>query len=156
MSKIITKFYDAFHQLDADTMISLYGNAISFEDPAFGKLQGERAKRMWQMLCASQKGKPFKIDYHDVTETEHAGSAVWEAHYTFSKTGRPVHNIITANFRLKDGKIIEHVDDFSLHKWASQAMGFKGKLLGGTAFFKRQLQKQTNAMLDTFIDKIEK
>ena len=31
--------------------------------------------------------------------------------------------------RFADGKIIEHSDAFSLHKWASQALGFTGWLL---------------------------
>ncbi|MDO1500777.1 nuclear transport factor 2 family protein [Winogradskyella maritima] len=156
MSEIITTFYNAFHQLDANTMVKQYHNDIIFEDPAFGRLQGKRSKAMWQMLCSSQKGKDFKIDYHSVTETTSEGSAIWEAYYTFSKTGRRVHNIIHASFTIEDGKITKHTDDFNLHKWASQAMGFKGKLLGGTGFFKRQLQKQTNAMLDTYITKTEK
>ena len=71
----------------------------------------------------------------------------------FSKTGRKVHNIVNAEFEFKDSKIIKHTDSFNLHKWASQAIGFKGSLLGGTTFFKNKLNLQTRKMLNDFKEK---
>ncbi|MFT4771922.1 MAG: hypothetical protein ACI9D1_001957, partial [Cryomorphaceae bacterium] len=89
-----------------------------------------------------------------VKASDQAGSAHWEAKYTFSKTGRKVHNSIDATFEFSDGKIIKHTDDFDLKKWAKQAMGLKGALLGGTGFFKKKLQEQTNGMLAKFESKL--
>jgi limonene-1,2-epoxide hydrolase len=151
MENVITKFYEAFNNLDADTMCSCYHNDIIFEDPAFSVLNGERAKAMWQMLCASQKGKDFKVMSSNISATENKGSAHWEAFYTFSKTGRKVHNKIDAKFEIKDGLIIKHTDTFNLHKWASQAIGIKGLLFGGMGFFKTKLQRQTNNLLDKYM-----
>ena len=151
MKKLIETFYTALHHSDGSTMISCYHDDIVFEDPAFGILKGERAKAMWLMLCASQNNKEFKVEYSNITANEHKGSAHWEAHYTFSKTGRPVHNIIDATFEFKDGLIIKHTDEFNLHKWAKQAIGVKGIFFGGMQFFKNKLQTQTNAILDKFI-----
>lgn len=153
MENVITNFYKAFSQLDANTMCSYYHEDIVFEDPAFGILKGEKAKAMWQMLCESQKGKNFKVVASDIKSNDNNGSAHWEAFYNFSKTGRKVHNKIDAQFEFKEGLIIKHTDDFNLHKWAKQAMGFKGLLLGGTGFFKNKLQKQTNYMLNKFQEK---
>lgn len=150
MEELITKFYTAFKNLDAETMVSYYHDDIVFEDPAFGVLKGEHAKNMWLMLLASQKGKDFKVTFSDVKANKNSGTALWEAKYVFSKTGRHVHNKVSAYFEFKDGLIIKHTDTFNLHKWASQAIGLKGKLLGGTNFFKRELQKQTNSLLDKF------
>ncbi len=150
MQSLIEEFYTAFNNLDAETMISCYHKDIVFEDPAFGELKGEHAKNMWRMLCASQKGKDFTVEFSNVSVDGEKGSAHWEAHYNFSKTGRRVHNKIDANFIFEEGKIISHKDDFNLHKWASQALGFKGKLIGGTNFFKRKLQSQTNHLLSKF------
>jgi ketosteroid isomerase-like protein len=150
MSNTIEQFYEAFHHLDAEKMVNLYHPDIEFEDPAFGKLKGERAKNMWRMLCRSQKGKDFRISYtisHFEYEKAHAN---WEAFYTFSQTGRKVHNRISASFILKDGLIIKHVDDFNLYAWSKQAMGLKGFLLGNTSFFKKKLHQQTNKLLDDF------
>ena len=150
MNKLIEKFYSAFTNLDAETMADCYHPDVVFEDPAFGSLQGERAKNMWRMLCSSQKGKNFIVTFSEIKTSKNNGSAKWEAIYNFSKTGRKVHNKISAKFEFKDGLIFRHTDNFNLHKWATQAIGFKGKLLGSTGFFRKKLQKQTNSLLDKF------
>ena len=151
MESIIKNFYEAFNNKDAETMVSYYHEDITFQDPAFGVLKGDRAKNMWRLLTNSQKGnKAFKIEVSDIVIDNNSGSAHWQAHYNFSKTGRKVHNKIDAEFEFKDGKIIRHTDDFNLHKWATQALGFKGWLIGGTSFFKNKLQKQTSSLLDKF------
>ncbi len=149
MKELITTFYTGLSELDADKMISCYHEDIIFEDPAFGKLKGDRAKNMWRMLC--KNATDFKVEFSKVEANNEKGTAHWEAWYTFSKTGKSVHNIIDAKFEFKDGKIIKHTDHFNLHRWASQAMGWKGKLLGGTGFFKKKLYEQTNRMLDKFM-----
>lgn len=146
MKEIIEKFYTAFANLDAETMASCYHPDIVFYDPGFGELKGTRPGNMWRMLCESQKGKGMKVEFSEVTDS----SAHWEAHYTFSRTGRKVHNIIDAEFEFKDGLIIKHTDYFNLHKWASQALGTSGKLLGWTSFFKRKLHAQTGNLLSKF------
>jgi hypothetical protein len=64
----------------------------------------------------------------------------WVATYTFSKTGRQVVNKIRANMKFANGKIIEHSDAFSLHKWSTQALGFSGWLLGWNRMFQRKIQ----------------
>ncbi|MDY8138739.1 nuclear transport factor 2 family protein [Aquimarina sp. 2201CG5-10] len=148
MKELIETFYTAFNNQDAETMISCYHDDVVFEDPGFGKLHGERAKKMWQMLCKNAQN--LKIEYTNVEANNQKGSVHWEAKYTFSKTGRAVHNKIDAQFEFKDGKIIKHTDHFNLHRWASQAIGWKGKLLGGTSFFKKKLHQQTNRLLDKF------
>ncbi|TPN88034.1 nuclear transport factor 2 family protein [Aquimarina algicola] len=150
MKELITTFYEGFNELDAEKMISCYHEDIIFEDPGFGQLKGDRAKNMWRMLCKNARN--FKIEFSEVRANDQNGSAHWEAWYTFSKTGRPVHNIIEARFEFKDGKIVKHVDHFNLHRWASQALGWKGKLFGGMGFFKKKLHKQTNYLLDKFIN----
>ena len=151
MKTIIETFYTAFTNLDANTMRSCYYNDIIFEDPAFVILKGGRAKAMWTMLCESRKGKEFKVVCSDIKGNSTNGSVHWEAFYTFSKTGRKVHNKIDATFEFKDGLIIHHKDNFNLHKWARQAIGVKGLLFGGMGFFKAKLHKQTNSLLDRYI-----
>ena len=153
MENIIKTFYTALNNCDGPTMASCYHDAIVFEDPAFGVLKGERAKAMWLMLCESQNETSFNVEFSNVNANDNSGSAHWEAHYTFSKTGRKVHNKIDAKFEFKDGLIIRHTDEFDLHKWAKQALGIKGIFFGGMRFFKNKLQSQTNYMLDNYIKK---
>ena len=148
MTTTIEKFYTAFQQLDAESMVACYHDDIEFNDPAFGTLKGEDAKDMWRMLCMN--GKNLKLEVSGVEQNNNTGKAHWEAHYLFSATGRNVHNIIDATFELKDGLIIKHHDHFNLKSWAGQALGIKGRLLGGTKFFKKKLHAQTNANLRKF------
>jgi len=153
MSNIIKSFYQSFENLDAEGMVAHYADNVEFSDPAFGTLKGERAKNMWRMLCQSQKGKDFKVESSDIVEDENGGTAHWEAWYTFSQTERKVHNKIDAKITIQDGKIIKHVDVFNSRAWASQAMGLKGWLLGGTSFFRKKLNATTNKMLDVWEEK---
>lgn len=147
--KLIEKFYLAFQNKDFEIMASCYHPEVVFKDPAFGTLHGDRAKAMWKMLCISSKD--LKIEFNEVSADENKGSAHWDANYTFSRTGNKVHNRIDATFEFKDGLIITHTDVFNLRKWAGQAIGIKGKILGGTTFFRKKLQIQTNKLLDRFI-----
>jgi len=146
----IEEFYQAFTNLDAERMAQCYHDDVTFIDPAFGVLQGEQAKNMWRMLCKTQKGKDFKVSFSNIKFNSGIGNAHWEAIYIFSKTGRKVHNKVSASFKFKDGKIISHVDSFNLYKWSKQAMGFTGFLIGWTLFFKKKLNAQTGYLLSEF------
>lgn len=147
--KLIAKFYDGFQQCDAEKMLSCYHDEVVFSDPVFGKLIGNRAKAMWKMLCES--ADDLRIEYSSIEANEENGSANWEAWYTFSQTGRQVHNKISAKFVFKDGLIIEHHDSFVLRKWASQAFGFKGRIIGGTSFFRKRIQGYSNMALTKYV-----
>ena len=151
MKALIETFYTAFQNRDAEGMISCYHPDIIFIDPAFGELKGEEAMAMWRMLC--RNADDLRVEFSAITASLKKGSAHWEAWYTFSRTGKKVHNIIEAEFEFKNSKIIKHIDTFNLHKWASQAMGWKGKLFGGTAFFRNKMNRQTHKMLVDFMEK---
>ena len=146
----IESFYTAFQQLDAEAMCKHYHPNAIFSDPAFGSLNRDQLCGMWSMLCENQKGKNFKLSFEVNESSEGFITAKWQAWYTFSKTGRKVHNQIQATFKFQDGLILEHHDVFNLHKWASQALGLSGMLLGWTPFFKRKLQGQTHGMLKRY------
>lgn len=155
MDELIRDFYNNFKNLNAEGMIAHYHPEVTFKDPAFGKLEGNDACNMWRMLCESQKGKEFFLDYYDVHADSESGTAMWESKYIFSKTNNHVQNVIRAKFKFKDSKIIYHEDEFNLYNWAIQALGFKGLLLGWTPFFKRSLQKNTGRMLKKFANSRE-
>ena len=144
----IQAFYTAFSKADAEAMEKLYHPEIEFEDPAFGKLKGEQAPMMWKMLTG-HAGDNLKIEFKDVT----GNSASWIATYLFGPKKRQVINHVQAKFEFKDGLIIKHIDTFDLHKWAKQALGFSGWLLGGTGFFKKKLNQKTQAQLKSYMAK---
>jgi ketosteroid isomerase-like protein len=149
---IINKFYSAFQQKDYATMNSCYSDDIVFSDPAFGMLRGEEAKYMWEMLCKNAKDFSLSFSNIQLLDEEYA-TCNWTANYTFSKTGNKVLNNIKAYMRIKDGKIIEHSDAFKLSKWAAQALGLKGFLLGRTGFMQKKIQQNARKSLIAFIEK---
>ncbi|MBC7472696.1 MAG: nuclear transport factor 2 family protein [Candidatus Sericytochromatia bacterium] len=151
--KAISGFYTAFQKNNAEGMIKYYHDDIEFEDPAFGKLKGDRAKNMWRMLSEVGKGN-IKVTYKNIHIDGDKGSAEWEAIYNFSETGREVHNKVKANFEFKDGLIYKHIDSFDLWAWSKMALGgFTGYVLGFTPIFKNKLNIETNKKLDQFIEK---
>lgn len=100
------------------------------------------------MLCA--RGKDLEIRFSAVTADDSEGSAHWDAVYTFSATGRQVHNKIDASFRFADGLIVSHRDRFDLWKWSAMALGLKGSLLGWTPIVRNAIRKQAARSLDRF------
>lgn len=146
---LITTFYRAFADGDAEGMIDCYHADVVFEDPAFGRLEGERARAMWRMLLSSD-GNP-RIHFSDVEANDTTGSAEWMAHYQFGAKKRNVVNMVVANFRFQDGLIIEHTDTFDLWAWSRQALGLNGLLLGWSGFMRNQIQATTKERMDRFM-----
>ena len=105
---------------------------------------------MWHMLAVA--AKDIIIVFKNVEGSEKVGSCDWDALYSFSRTGRKVHNIIHADFEFKDGKISKHTDTFDLWKWSRMAFGTSGKLLGWTPFFQLKIRDTARKNLDKFID----
>jgi len=148
--EVVERFYNAFQRLDYTTMQSCYSEEIIFNDPAFGILRGDDAKAMWEMLC--RNAKDFSLTYANIQllEDEYT-TCQWVASYTFSKTGRKVVNSIKAHMRIKDGKIIEHTDQFDIWKWSRQALGLSGWLLGWSGYMKSKIRFNAHKSLDKFI-----
>ena len=149
---VIERFYSAFQKLDYTTMNDCYSDDVIFSDPVFLTLRADEVKSMWEMLC--KNAKDFSLTFSDIEfiDEEYA-TCKWVASYTFSKTGNRVTNNIKAFMRLKDGKIMEHSDAFRLSTWISQALGWKGVLLGWTGFMKRAVQNNAKRNLMNFMQK---
>ncbi len=154
-AETLQRFYTAFSQLDHATMAQCYAPDALFDDEAFS-LQGQaQIAGMWRMLCsAAQKSKPgaWRIEFSDVQADDQGGQAHWEAHYVFSATGRPVHNIIDARFTFTpEGLIASHRDRFGFWRWARQALGLPGLLLGWSPSLKRKVRSTAAANLKKFL-----
>ncbi|MDF3187633.1 nuclear transport factor 2 family protein [Pseudomonas paracarnis] len=145
---LITQFYSAFQRLDAEAMAACYTDDVLFSDPAFGELRGRDAGDMWRMLTT--RAKDFSLVFDQVRSDDTGGSAHWVATYLFSATGNTVVNDIQARFVFRDGKICEHHDHFDLWRWARQALGAKGLLLGWTPLVKNAVSAQANKGLKVF------
>ena len=148
-AELIDRFYAAFAAQDAEAMIACYHPEVRFSDPVFPDLDAREAAGMWRMLC--KRAKDFSLEHSDVKAEGDRGSAHWEARYVFSATGRQVHNVIDAEFRFADGKIIDHRDRFDFYRWSRQALGPAGLLLGWTPVVRNKVRAQARAGLDAFL-----
>ncbi|WP_439885272.1 nuclear transport factor 2 family protein [Pseudomonas syringae] len=147
-SALITRFYEAFAQLDAEAMIACYTDDVLFSDPVFDELRGRQAGDMWRMLTS--RAKDFSVVFDQVRADDRSGSAHWVATYLFSQTGRTVVNDIQARFVFRDGLICEHHDHFDLWRWSRQALGAKGLLLGWAPMVQNAIRGQAQKGLKTF------
>ncbi len=146
---VIARFYDAFARHDAAGMVACYHPDVTFSDNVFGDLQGPRAGAMWQMLA--ERGKDLEVSVRDIHADESGGSAHWDARYTYTGTGRKVLNRVDARFEFQAGQIIVHRDRFNLWRWAAQALGPSGRLLGWTPFMRRAIQSNAQLTLDRYL-----
>ena len=114
-------FYDAFCRGDARTMESLYSPGVKFRDEIFKFEDRAGVMGMWNILVDPAKGGKFSYEILDANDT--TAHVRWLADYKFPdpKSGRPVHNVVTAELTIADGKIVEHRDSFSWAKWSRQA-----------------------------------
>ncbi|MDH4869564.1 nuclear transport factor 2 family protein [Pseudomonas sp. BN515] len=139
-AELITHFYQAFQRLDAETMAACYSADVHFSDPVFTDLNGQEAADMWRMLAS--RAQQFSLTFDSVEADDLSGRANWVATYLFSQTGRMVENRIQARFLFSNGQIIEHHDSFDLWRWARQALGAKGLLLGWLPAVQNAIRKQ--------------
>jgi ketosteroid isomerase-like protein len=146
---LLQNFYAAFVRRDGVAMGACYAAGATFRDPVFETLQGWRIGAMWRMLC--ERATDLELTVSGIKGDARAGSAQWEARYTFSATGRAVHNVIDASFAFAGGRIVRHEDTFDLYRWARQALGVKGLLLGWTPPVQRAIRAQAARGLDGYV-----
>jgi ketosteroid isomerase-like protein len=147
--ELIERFYGAFARRDGDAMAACYAPGATFSDPVFQGLAGEEPGAMWRMLTSRATDLEVELLEHDASDD--SGSARWLAHYTFTQTGRHVDNDVRASFRFADGRIAEHRDEFDFHRWARQALGPTGLLLGWTPIIRSAVRRQARRSLDDFM-----
>jgi hypothetical protein len=145
----IEKLYSGFADKNFAQMAECYHDNATFKDEAFDLKNGKEISAMWRMLIS--RGKDLSITFNNIKADEKRGSANWEAFYTFSKTGRKVHNIIEANFEFENGKIIKHIDKFDFWKWSKESLGIVGSLLGWSGFLRSKVSKTAMQSLADFI-----
>ena len=152
--QLLIDFYGAFNQSDGDTMAASYHDTAQFSDPVFTNLDADGARAMWRML--TDQATDLRVESSNIVADETAGSARWEAWYTFSVTDRKVHNIIDARFEFQDGKITRHVDSFDFWRWTRHALGLPGILLGWTPLIQNKIRHQAARGLQKWREKAER
>lgn len=148
-----TRFFEAFQVRDFYTMGLLYAAHATFSDPVFPRLTAQGARLMWQMLLS--EAEDLDVQVNVLEDSPSRGRAEWTARYTFTPTRRVVVNRVRTDMVLAAGKIVQHVDTFSLWKWAGQALGWKGWLLGGTPLVRDKVRAKAAHSLKEFAQFVE-
>jgi ketosteroid isomerase-like protein len=146
--ELIRRLYAAFDAHDGTAMAACYAPDAHFSDPVFADLRGNEPGAMWTMLTARSDVRVRLVEH---SADGDAGSAHWIANYTFTQTGRKVENDVRAAFRFRDGLIVDHVDTFSFPRWARQALGTTGLVLGWTPLVRNKVRRAARAGLDKFL-----
>ena len=135
---VIGRFYTAFGQRDWSAMGACYADDARFSDPVFPELDAAGVRAMWKMLLTS--GSDLRITFKISEESDESAVCEWEAFYTFSRTGKKVHNVIRSEFELREGLIHRQRDHFDFWRWSRQALGPSGLLLGWSPLVKNKVR----------------
>jgi len=145
---VAERFYEAFMVRDHYTMGLLYAENATFSDQVFPLLNARGARMMWAMLLTRAEDLGIEVTILEDSPT-HA-SIDWVAHYTFGATGRRVVNRIQTEMAISNGRIVRQIDRFSLWRWARQALGAQGLLLGWTPMVQNRIRAQAARALGEF------
>jgi hypothetical protein len=149
--ELIQRFFHCFAGGDYRGMQECLHTDVEFSDIGFDLLGKYRVGAMWSMIC----DKGTQIMFRNVEADDSHGSAHWECHYDFQKEegakAHSVHNIIESTFRFEEGLIREHHDSCDFERWAHQALGLVGVVLGETEFLHSQVREAAKTKLDKFI-----
>ncbi|WP_313738620.1 nuclear transport factor 2 family protein [Pseudomonas sp.] len=145
---LIERFYQAFQRRDAEAMIACYSDDVVFDDPVFGRLQGQDAGDMWRMLVG--RAEQLQVSVDQVAADAEQGQAHWQARYRFGPKKRWVANDCQARFSFRDGLICRHGDSFDFWRWSRQALGAPGLFLGWSSSLRSKVRQQAIASLRAF------
>lgn len=145
------RFYAAFAARDWAGMGACYAEDARFHDPVFLDLDARQARLMWRMLL--ERATDLSVTARVVAADNERVEVEWIAHYTFTRTGRPVRNLVHSHLEVRDGVIRRQVDTFGLWRWSCMALGPVGWLLGWTVFVRGKIRDDARAQLRKFVER---
>ena len=142
----LDRLYAGFRDRDYSAVRSCYHPDVHFVDEVFD-LRGAAVPGMWHMLLDRGTDLTFTVNLTQAPQRTRR-----EPVYTFSATGRPVHNVIDSTFEFEGGQILRQQDQFNFHRWAGMALGPMGTLLGWTPWLRAKVSRGANEKLRAFLD----
>lgn len=139
---VMKKFYEAFTAQRPADFEGLYAPDVKFKDAVFEYSDRKGTMKMWRSILANPKNT-FRFEFDRVEGDVAYGR--WVGDYKLG--GRPIRNELETRMVVRDGRIVEHTDDFDWGKWVKQA------LPGGGLFANRVGQKIITAVLRAVINR---
>jgi len=143
---LLHRLFTSLNQHDHQEMAACYHADATFRDIAFDLRGSKQIHAMWHMICETD----IRASFHLLEVDDRVGHVTLIDDYTFSSTGRAVHNVIDSHFRLRDGLIIEHQDLCDARVWAAMALGGVSGFMAGRFRFLRSFKARQ--LLREFID----
>jgi ketosteroid isomerase-like protein len=142
---LLKRLYSSLDRHDHQAMAKCYHPDARFRDIAFDLRGRKQIHAMWHMISRTDIAATFDVVHADGS----AGRVNLRDNYTFSDTGRRVHNVIDSHFRFRDGLIVDHQDFCDARVWAAMALGGASGFLAGRLRILRA--SKAKAMLRAFI-----
>jgi len=149
----IEEFYEAFKSHNYQGMIKHYHAEAKFWDPVFEDLPSNEVQAMWHMLVTRAKEIEIRYDDFKLDSELQRATIKWEAIYPYGPKRRIVHNKITSQFEILDGKIYRQKDTFDFKQWLGMALGPVGKIFGFTSFLQNKVKHTAQTGLKLFIQR---
>jgi uncharacterized protein len=131
---LLHKLYAALSAHNHREMAACYQADATFNDIAFNLRDAREIHAMWHMISEGD----IAVTVRAVDANDQTGHSEVIDDYTFSDTGRKVHNRITSTFRFRDGLIAEQRDECDPRQWADMALGgINGMVAGRIALLRR-------------------
>ena len=140
---VLERLFSAFASRDAEAMAACYADDALFEDPVF-RLRGDDVRKMWRGLLG--RARDFSVTWEVLEAADGNGRVRWTARYLYAG-GRPVVNEVISTLDVSGGLVTRQVDSWDFPRWAAQALGPAGKLLGGTGWFLRSARRKAAGSL---------
>ena len=125
-SEVVTSFYESLGKHDFAALDAAYDPKARFHDPLFGQLDGRHeVMEMWKTILPGIDPKKFHSDHEIESVTRRSDGAFevklhWNAHYELR--GRHIDNASETTMIVKNGKIVDHRDNWDLSTWTKQAL----------------------------------
>ena len=87
---LLQRLFTSLDRHDRTTMAGCYDSAAKFTDIAFDLKNGKEIHAIWHMICEGDIRTTFDVVHAD----DHTAEVNVIDDYTFSSTGRKVHNVI--------------------------------------------------------------
>src|SRR2546425_11048134 len=111
---LLQRLYTSLGQHDHQAMADCYHSEAAFSDIAFDLRGRKQIHAMWHMICQGD----IRATCDLVQADDRSGEVNLVDDYTFSSSGRSVHNVIHSHFRFREGVIVEHHDFCDTRAWA--------------------------------------
>jgi hypothetical protein len=143
---VLMRLFTGLDQHNHEVMASCYHSEATFKDIAFDLRGGKQIHAMWHMICE----RDIRVMFEVIDADDHNARVNVVDDYTFSSTGRRVHNVIDSHFCFQDGVIVKHIDFCDAHAWATMALGGVSGFLAGRFRYLRSFKARR--MLQRFIE----